>query len=62
MPLYEFSCEPCDKDFELLIRMEKSEEPQNCPKCGKEGKKKVSRSSFTLKGGGWAADGYSTGQ
>ena len=30
MPLYEYTCEACDHDFELLIRS--SEEP-SCPEC-----------------------------
>jgi putative FmdB family regulatory protein len=31
MPLYEYRCPKCDKEFELLIRGE--EQPQ-CPDCG----------------------------
>ena len=34
MPLYEYICEKCDKVFEALGSMQKSEEPTACPKCG----------------------------
>lgn len=33
MPLYEYHCEPCNRDHELLIRA--SEKPV-CPDCGGE--------------------------
>jgi putative FmdB family regulatory protein len=32
MPLYEYTCEKCDHEFELLIRSS-SDEPA-CPTCG----------------------------
>jgi putative FmdB family regulatory protein len=32
MPLYEYTCEKCDSDFELLIRSS-SDQPA-CPACG----------------------------
>jgi putative FmdB family regulatory protein len=32
MPLYEYTCEKCDSDFELLIRSA-SDQPA-CPTCG----------------------------
>lgn len=31
MPLFEFHCEPCNADFELLVR---SSETPACPECG----------------------------
>ena len=66
MPIYEYKCEKCDERFEVMQRI--SEEPlATCPKdkCPKKrhgkGKltKMISQTSFTLKGGGWAKDGYS---
>jgi predicted nucleic acid-binding Zn ribbon protein len=30
----------------------------DCPKCGQEAQKIMSTCSFSLKGGGWYADGY----
>jgi len=34
MPLYEFTCTKCDKDFELLIRSSNWEGTAACPHCG----------------------------
>lgn len=31
MPLYEYTCRKCERDFELLIR---SDETPQCPECG----------------------------
>lgn len=33
MPIYDFHCNTCDRDFELLVRL--SETPV-CPECGSE--------------------------
>jgi len=62
MPLYEYKCPKCGFRFEKLVQFSKMDEPQPCPKekCDvKEAKKMISRTSFSLKGGGWASDGYS---
>jgi putative FmdB family regulatory protein len=31
MPMYEFRCEPCDHDFETLVRS--SSDVPHCPRC-----------------------------
>lgn len=53
MPIYEYTCEDCFHDFEVMQKM--SEEPvKACPACGKErAKKLVSAPNFKLKGTGW---------
>ena len=33
MPLYEFHCQKCQKDFELLVKSSRSE-GASCPHCG----------------------------
>jgi putative FmdB family regulatory protein len=33
MPLYEFNCSKCDKDFELLVRSSNWEGEAACPHC-----------------------------
>jgi putative FmdB family regulatory protein len=38
MPLFEYRCMSCEKDFELLVR--RSEEPQ-CPECGADSLEKL---------------------
>jgi len=58
MPIYEYECKACENVFEVQQRM--TEEPlKSCPQCKGEIRKLISASSFTLKGGGWYADGYS---
>lgn len=59
MPIYEFSCENCKKEFEVLVRSERKVGTPLCPDCRSSAtRKKISKSSFQLKGGGWAFDGY----
>ena len=59
MPIYEYRCKGCKKEFELLQKI--TDEPlATCPKCGKQVKRLISQTSFTLKGGGWYKDGYSS--
>jgi putative FmdB family regulatory protein len=56
MPLYEYRCPKCG-DFEVLQKS--TEGPlKRHEACGKPVRRKVSISSFQLKGGGWYADGY----
>jgi putative FmdB family regulatory protein len=59
MPLFEYKCEKCEEKFERLLKHDERENPQRCPKCNaKHCKKMISVTSFALKGGGWAQDGY----
>lgn len=58
MPLYEYRCSDCGKEFEL--RQKFSDEPATiCPTCGGSIEKLISRTSFSLKGNGWYNEGYS---
>ncbi len=57
MPVYEYRCNACNHQFEL--RQKFSDPPANsCPKCGGAVHKMVSTVAFSLKGGGWYAEGY----
>lgn len=61
MPIYEYKCSSCQKIFEVFQRI--TEDPlASCPDCHGSVKKLVSMSAFHLKGGGWYADGYSSGR
>lgn len=58
MPLYEYQCKACENKFEL--RQKFSDPPATeCPKCGGAVEKLISQTAFSLKGGGWYAEGYS---
>jgi putative FmdB family regulatory protein len=59
MPTYEYSCTSCGT-FDVEQRIT---EPAlaTCDKCGGPVERLISRSSFALRGGGWYADGYSSG-
>jgi putative FmdB family regulatory protein len=60
MPVYEYKCSACERVFEMQQKI--SDPPLTaCSECGGNVKKMLSVSSFHLKGGGWYADGYSSG-
>ena len=58
MPLYEYSCKKCSKQFELLQRI--GTESAKCPDCGSECKKLISTTFFQLKGSGWYKTDYTS--
>ena len=58
MPIYEYKCDKCGKIVEKLQKKHGSPPPK-CEKDDQEMRKVVSVASFSLKGGGWYADGYS---
>ncbi len=57
MPLYEYECTACRRRTE---KIQKFSDPEitACPFCGGELKRVISAPAFSLKGGGWYADGY----
>ncbi len=58
MPLYEYDCERCGT-FEVKQRM--TDEPLTThAECGAPVARRISLTSFSLKGGGWYADGYAS--
>jgi putative FmdB family regulatory protein len=63
MPYYEYKCKQCGKCFEIVQRI--TEEaltkcpPQECDEKERgEVQRIISKTSFSLKGGGWYKDGY----
>src|ERR1043165_2837153 len=60
MPIYEYKCNACGKEFEYQQRMSDPEKT-DCEACGKSALERIiSRTAFTLKGGGWYKDLYSS--
>jgi len=66
MPIYEYKCQKCGFSFEIIQKID--EKAPNCNNivvsgsaeriCDGTCKKLISKSSFSLKGGGWYQDGY----
>jgi len=58
MPLFDFRCETCQHQFEVLVRSG-DELPNECPACGQaKVKKMVTAPAFSFKGEGWYKDLY----
>ncbi len=57
MPVYEYRCESCGHQFDILQKIT-AEPLKECPECGGPVHKLVSQTSFILKGGGWYATEY----
>ena len=57
MPIYEYKCEKCGKEFELFRSITDNGSP-GCKFCHGPVKKLISRSSFHLKGTGWYVTDY----
>lgn len=59
MPIYEYHCENCDYDFELLQGINESHSA-TCPTCNKKAKKKISiPGGLVFKGTGFYITDYS---
>ena len=57
MPIYEYHCEKCGHDFEVLQQhFDVDEVP--CEQCGSTAKRMISNTSFVLKGTGWYVTDY----
>ena len=57
MPIYEYQCRDCGHRFDELRSYDEPDPP--CNKCESlKTAKLVSRTSFSLKGGGWYKDHY----
>ncbi len=61
MPIYEFQCQSCGNQVEVLQKI--SDDPlTDCEACGKsEMKKMVSAAAFRLSGSGWYETDFKSG-
>ncbi len=61
MPIYEYQCESCGHDLEVLQKI--SDDPlRDCPECRQPALRKlVSAAGFRLKGTGWYATDFKNG-
>ncbi len=57
MPIYEYRCSECGHEFEKIQKVS-DRAVRTCPVCKGRVERLISVSSFTLKGGGWYAEGY----
>ncbi|MFH1169842.1 MAG: zinc ribbon domain-containing protein [Chloroflexota bacterium] len=48
MPIYEFYCSKCQKEFELLRPIGQAAEPACCPACGTGGEKLMGAPAIRL--------------
>lgn len=60
MPIYEYGCSGCGHVMELLMRVS-DPAPEACEKCGSPVAKKISQTTFALKGSGWYVTDYKAG-
>jgi putative FmdB family regulatory protein len=59
MPVYEYQCKACGRDFEYQQRMSDPDKTA-CEACGGALDRLISRTAFALKGGGWYKDLYAS--
>jgi putative FmdB family regulatory protein len=59
MPVYEYECKACGRDFEYQQRMSDPDKT-TCEVCGGVLDRLISRTAFSLKGGGWYKDLYAS--
>lgn len=59
MPVYEYQCSACKREFEYEHRMSDPSKTV-CEACGGALERLISRTSFAFKGGGWYKDLYAS--
>jgi putative FmdB family regulatory protein len=59
MPIYEYVCDDCGKQREVIQKI--TDQPlRTCPDCGGKVHKLISQTSFVLKGNGWYVTDYAS--
>ena len=57
MPIYEYQCDACGSQRELLLKHGEVARP-TCPACRKRMRRVISKTAFILKGSGWYVTDY----
>ncbi|HAS50308.1 MAG TPA: FmdB family transcriptional regulator [Gammaproteobacteria bacterium] len=61
MPIYEYRCQSCNHDLEVMQKLS-DPELSDCPSCGQpQLKKLISAVGFRLKGSGWYETDFKKG-
>ena len=61
MPIYEYHCQSCNHDLEVMQKLS-DPELSDCPSCGQpQLKKLISAVGFRLKGSGWYETDFKKG-
>ena len=55
MPMYQFACRECGREFEKKLRMSQSDDVQACPSCGDRNTRRRFGSVASVSSGGRAA-------
>jgi len=58
MPIYVYKCKFCDYETEVTKQVSEIDNKEFCLQCGALMARIPSLTTFHLKGGGWAKDGY----
>ncbi len=58
MPIYEYHCPHCRKNFEEWLKSDDDASMHPCPTCGASSPRIISQTTFILKGGGWYVTEY----
>lgn len=60
MPSYDYQCPKCGKLCEVIKSIKEFDRVELCPECKEEMSRGIpTKTSFSLKGGGWYKDSYS---
>ena len=46
MPIYEYYCSKCDRDFEMIRPVSQSDSPAECSVCGEAAQRQLSNFAF----------------
>jgi putative FmdB family regulatory protein len=57
MPIYEYQCDACGSQRELLLKPGEAARP-TCATCRKRMRRVISQTAFVLKGSGWYVTDY----